>query len=228
MPGRRSGPRRASRSPPGCSRIFGDLAARGVEHLIVDLRSCGGGSGDVGWTLGRFLAREPFDPQGRLPRVENIRFGDLVEHLSTWVDDAFEMPEEAFRRLDDGRWEVLSEVSSTLEPHPARFQGRVSVLTGPFIASGTTMLLAVLREHAELRLVGQPTAGSAEGPSAGLISFLTLPASGIRVNLPVLDQRTSAHEFEPGMGVAPDVLVPETLPDVLEGRDAALEAALRR
>jgi C-terminal processing protease CtpA/Prc len=112
-------------------------------------------------------------------------------------------------------------------PFSSRFPGRVSVLIGPYVASGTTMMLAVLREHAELRLVGEPTAGSAEGPTAGLLFFLTLPKSRIRVNLPVFSQRTSATRFEPGLGVAPDVLVRETIADLLAGRDAALEAAWR-
>jgi hypothetical protein len=87
--------------------------------------------------------------------------------------------------------------------------------------------LAVLREHAEVRFVGQPTAGSAEGPTAGLLFFLPLPASRIRVSVPVLSQRSSAERFERGMGVALDVLVPETIAELLAGRDAALAAALR-
>jgi len=47
------------------------------------------------------------------------------------------------------------------------------------------------------------------------------------VNVPVFSQRSSAERFEPGLGVAPDVFVPETIADLLAGRDAALAAALR-
>ncbi|HEX6882947.1 MAG TPA: S41 family peptidase [Planctomycetota bacterium] len=207
--------------------LFRGLVERGIEHLIVDLRACGGGSGDVAWTLARFLAREPFQDAARAPRVKRIRFGDLVPHLETWIPDAFEMPEEAFRKLEDGSYEVLAEQPTRLAPHPDAFPGRITILTGPFNASGATLLLAVLREHAEVRYVGEPTAGSAEGPTAGLLFFLTLPASRIRVNVPVFSQRSSATRIEPGLGVAPDVLVPETIADLLAGRDAALEAARR-
>jgi C-terminal processing protease CtpA/Prc len=192
---------------------------------VVDLRANGGGSSDAAWALGRFLAREPFTTAARPPRVKRIRFGDLVPHLETWEEHAFDAPEELFTRLPDGWFEFKSPPEPPLEPHPAAFPGRITVLTGPFNASGTTMLLAVLREHAELRLVGEPTAGSAEGPTAGLLFFLTLPASGIRVNVPVYSQRTSAQRFEPGLGVQPDLLVPETVADLLAGRDAALARA---
>lgn len=207
--------------------LFRGLVERGVEHLVLDLRACGGGSDDVAWTLARFLAREPFQDAARPPRVRCIRFGELVPHLETWVEGAFEMPEEAFRRLDDGSYEVVAEQPTRFDPHRDAFPGRITILIGPYNASGATLMLAVLREHSAVRLVGQPTAGSAEGPTAGLLFFLTLPASGIRVNLPVFSQRSGAARFEPGMGVAPDVLVPETIADVLAGHDAALAAALR-
>jgi len=207
--------------------LFRGFLERGIEHLIVDLRANGGGSGDAAWALARFLAREPFQDMARPPRVRRIRFGELVPHLETWVPNAFEMPEEAFRKVADGTYEVLAEQPTRLAPHPDAFPGRITLLIGPYNASGTTLLLAVLREHAEVRYVGEPTAGSAEGPTAGLIFFLTLPASRIRVNVPVFSQRSGAERFEPGLGVAPDVLVPETIADLLAGRDAALEAALR-
>lgn len=206
---------------------FAGFLERGIEHLVVDLRANGGGSDDASWALGRFLAREPFTTAARPPRVKRIRFGDLVQHLETWQPGAFEAPPELFKQLDDGWFEFRKPPEAPLEPHPAAFPGQITVLTGPFNASGTTMLLAVLREHAELRLVGEPTAGSAEGPTAGLIFFLTLPASGIRVNVPAYSQRTSATRIDPGLGVTPDVLVPETIVDLLAGRDATLEAALR-
>lgn len=207
--------------------IFHDLNERGIEHLVIDLRSCGGGSSDAAWGLARFIAPAAFTPALRAPRVKNIRFGELVPHLSTWVEGAFEMPEQSFRRSEDGWYEVLAEQPRQIEPHPDRYTGRVTVLVGPLVASGTTMLLAVLREQASLQLVGEPTAGSAEGPTAGLLFFLKLPRSGIQVDLPVFAQRTSAMCFEPGMGVAPDLHINQSIADLLAGRDSALEAALR-
>jgi len=205
---------------------FASFLERGIEHLVVDLRSNGGGSDDAAWALARFLAREPFTTSARPPRVKRIRFGDLVPHLETWQENAFEQPEELFTRLPDGWFELRQPPETPLTPHELAFPGRITVLTGPFNASGVTMLLAVLREHAELRLVGEPTAGSAEGPTAGLLFFLTLPASRIRVNVPAFSQRTSATRITPGLGVAPDVLVPETLADLLAERDATLARAL--
>ena len=209
--------------------IFEQLHEDDVDHLILDLRECGGGSTEVHVALARFLLDEPF-VMGRPPLCKAIRVGDLEEHLSTWVENAFHMPEELFRELDDGWFEVgpkLADDGSTpVNPHPACFLGDVTVLTGPRNASGATILIAKLVDEGRIRVVGESTGGSAEGPTAGLIAFLELPHSGIRMNIPMMLQRVAIDDFEPGMGVAPDVLVEPTADDHFEGRDPVLEAAL--
>ena len=206
---------------------FARIEALGADHLVLDLRRCGGGSSDVAWTLARFLLDDPIE--FKAPWVRFRRVGDLRPYLSTWDERAFEMPDAAFEDVGDG-WSALRPEAVgravRLEPRPDRFRGRVTVLVGPANASGSTMLLAKLKEAGRARFVGAPTGGSAEGPTAGLLFDLTLPNSGIVVKLPALFERNSVEEFAPGLGVTPDVLVEETVADFLAGRDRTLERAL--
>lgn len=205
--------------------VFREIREAGAERLVLDLRACGGGSGDVGWTLARFLIDRPLTFGG--PRLlKNIRFGSLVPHLSTWEENAFEQPEELFERREDGWFALRGEGVTTVEPHPDRFGGPTTVLIGPYNASGATMLLAKLQEAGAARFVGEATGGSAEGPTAGVLFTLTLPHSDIRVNIPVFRETTGVADFRPGLGVEPDELVKPTLEDLLAGRDPVLEAAL--
>lgn len=99
------------------------------------------------------------------------------------------------------------------------------MLIGEGNESGLTILLAELRDEREALFIGQPTGGSAEGPTAGVIAFLTLPESQIVVRVPLRWNTTSFTRFEPGKGIAPDILVPETVADVHAGRDRTLERA---
>ena len=65
------------------------------------------------------------------------------------------------------------------QPGPAeRFAGRLTVLTGPQNGSGATRTVAWLKERRGATLVGEDGSGSAEGPTAGQIFNVTLPASG--------------------------------------------------
>lgn len=205
--------------------IFQAIRAAGAEHLIVDLRGNGGGSTDASEGLARYLLEKPFTVT-RSVRLKAIRYGDLPQHIQSWGDpkELFEPPVERFVKLPDGSYEEIPRPPKR-DTSPHRFQGRVTILIGPDNGSGSTMLIARLKDEGRVRLVGQPTGGSAEGPTGGQIFFLKLPASGITVRIPVKWSLTDISSFKRGYGVAPDVEVRPTLEDFLSGRDAALAAA---
>jgi hypothetical protein len=216
------------RNPVDPATVYDPIfqAIQDAEHLIVDLRENGGGSNDASEGLARYLLEKPFVVT-KSARLKAIRYGDLPKHIESWGDrkELFEPAEDRFRKLPDGGYEEIRE-TAPVPPSPHRFKGRVTVLIGPGNASGSTMLIAKLKDEGRARLVGQPTGGSAEGPTAGQIFFLKLPASGITVRVPVKWNLTDVASFRPGQGVAPDVEVRPTLADFLADRDPALAAAL--
>lgn len=215
------------RNPVDPATVYDPIfqAIQGAEHLIVDLRENGGGSTDASEGLARYLLDKPF-VMTKSVRLKAIRYGELPKYIETWGDpkEWFEAPEERFNKLPDGWFEEKSE-AAPVQPSPHRFKGRVTVLTGPANASGSTMLIARLKDEGRVRLAGMPTGGSAEGPTAGRIFFLKLPESGITVRIPAKRSYTNISNFQPGLGVAPDVEVRPTLADFLAGRDPALGIA---
>lgn len=114
------------------------------------------------------------------------------------------------------------------EPAADAWRGPLTVLIGPNNESGATILLAELRDERTVSLVGESTGGSVEGPTAGVIAFLSLPESTIRVRVPLLWTTTSYKAFMPGKGMEPDIAVGRTIEDVRAGRDRAMEIATRR
>jgi hypothetical protein len=209
--------------------IFQAIGIAGAGHLIVDLRENGGGSTDASEGLARYLLEKPFFLTKSV-RLKAIRYGDLPQHIQSWGDpkELFEPPVERFRKLPDGWYEEIPEAGSSrlTDVSPHRFKGRVTVLIGPANGSGSTMLIAKLKDEGRVRLVGLPTGGSAEGPAGGQIFFLKLPNSGITVRVPTKLSLTNVSSFRRGHGVSPDVEVRPTLEDFLAGRDPALDAAL--
>jgi hypothetical protein len=209
--------------------LFDSIAARGARHLVLDIG--GGGSTEPVDELMRRLMPAPFVVT-REARVRQRRVpADLLPHVTTWNRDALDPPDRALVAADSGWWRLTEYERARrkpLVPYDDRYRGRVTVLTGPGNSSGATMLIARLHAAGRVRLVGDSTGGSAEGPTAGTLLTLTLPASGIRVRVPLVRSWVDVPSFAPGLGVAPDVLARATVDDWLAGRDPALDSAIDR
>jgi C-terminal processing protease CtpA/Prc len=213
--------------------FFKVLNSAKVEHLIIDLRENGGGSGDATVALASFLLDKPF-VWNKPIQQKAIRFGAWSKYVETWGDrkEIFEPPVENFRKLPSGFYErITSDATPDQRPNAIaadRFSGRVTVLSSPVNASGTTMLIAKLKDEKRITVVGEATGGSAEGPTAGRLFFLKLPNSGIVVRVPNYWNLMSIGSFTRGLGVVPDIEVTNTLDDFLAGKDRVLDMAKTR
>jgi hypothetical protein len=210
--------------------LLNAIRGAGARHLIVDLRENGGGSDDASNGLLRHLISAPLQPY-RAIRRRTIRVDSaFADAFDTWGDrrPLFSPPASSFTELPDG-WFAERGATATLAPAAAAFSGRVSLLTSRANSSGSTMLLAVLqqagRTDGRIRLVGEETGGSAEGPTAGQILFLKLPSSGVRVRIPLKRTDVNVDPSMPGMGVLPDIDATATVADVRAGVDRALLVA---
>ncbi len=218
--------------------FFKAMAAAGTEHLILDLRGNGGGSEDVSVALGRYLIAKPF-LWSRPVRYKAVRYGDLPQYFETWGDRKarFEPPLSLFDKNADGWYDLIpvargrevTDEDTTLEQQPVSadaFRGRLTILSGPRNGSGATRTIAQLKEKAGATIIGEDSAGSAEGPTSGSIFLLKLPSSGLKVRIPEAWNRTAIARFEPGRGMAVDALVVPTVADFEAGRHRAVEVAL--
>lgn len=212
--------------------VFKDINASGAEHLIIDLRDNGGGSTDAMVGLMRFLMDRPFAmcTKIRLKTIDLTAFEDVI---NTWDKNALKPNPAWFTKLPDNQGYLMNtEVDpislGTHEPHADAFKGRVTVLTSPANASGSTRCANILKGNNRARLVGGETGGSSEGATAGVIFFLKLPHSGIIVRVPAQQAYAAVERFNPGKGLIPDVAVSQTVADYRAGRDTILEAALQQ
>jgi Peptidase family S41 len=211
--------------------IFAAIKSAGATRLILDLRDNGGGSSDATVALADHLIQRPYVWQSAV-RYKTVRVGDLEQNIETWGDRQaiFSAPMETFAAVANG-YDVLPHQSPEAlmprKPASNGFAGPVTILTSPVNASGSTMLIAKLRDEGRVRLVGARAGGSGDGPTAGRIFNVRLPNSGIAVRVPNALNAMQVTRFEADGGVTPDVLVSQTVEDYRAGRDVVLETALR-
>ena len=217
-------------APAFYGQIFDEIRAAGAKRLVLDLRDNGGGSGDATYPLMDFLSPKPF-VWNKMIRFQTVRIGDLADAIETWGDreETFFPPLDQFIPVMGGGFD-LSPAESPDELLPravsaSAFTGPVTILTSPVNGSGSTMLIAKLRDLGRVRLVGGRSGGSGDGPTAGQIYNVKLPNSGIAVRVPNAFNAMQVSRFERDGGVTPDVLVQQSVSDYRAGRDTVLEAA---
>jgi C-terminal processing protease CtpA/Prc len=207
--------------------IFKSLADEKREALILDLRNNGGGSNDASSRLVAHLLDRPTRMKTDV-QVKTLDLDGLREHLSTWDKRALNPWRIMFRKNPNDSYSLRGWFTNETDRiHPAKhaFKGRLLILTSDENSSGSTNVIAVLAGLGRATLIGEPTGGSAEGTTAGILFTLTMPESGIRTRIPALRDFNNVPDFKAGFGVTPDVKAPMTVAAWRAGRDPALEAA---
>ncbi len=211
--------------------FFKTMADEGRTKLILDLRQTSGGSTDAMLGVFAHLLPEPATVVSHV-EVKTLDLTAFAEHIDTWDPSALTPDASQFDPLETGGYRYKSEYADdrTRPTSPAEhaFTGELAVLIGPANASGATHLLAALQSNRpNTTFIGEPTGGAATGATAGVIFFLDLPNSGVRVRVPW--QRTvtaNADNLPPRQGVRPDLRIARSAQDIRDGRDPALAAAI--
>lgn len=207
-------------------RLFIDIAAR---DLVIDLRGNEGG-GNVGAAL---LARMIDAPATMAISTRSVRYRRVPEalrpSLSTWDRSFYDWGDAAvdagngFYRLTKYDTDAAGIVIAPKSPH---FAGRVWVVVGPDNSSATFEFAQTVQQRGLGTLVGEPTGGNQRGINGGAFFFMTLPGSGIELDVPLIAQFPPTPM--PDAGLLPDVPARASAASIAAGRDVALEAIFAR
>jgi hypothetical protein len=208
------------------ARSFDELQERGIRRLVVDLRSNEGGDDGLGRALLAHLLKTPYTPPTteRVSAYERVPYG-LARYLDTWDFDFFDRTGQV-QRLPGRGWRLPDSPGRVITPVARPFEGRVVALVGPQNSSAGYLLARDLKATGAALLMGEPTGGNLRGLNGGQLAWLTLPGSGVAVDIPLVANFTPGDP--PDAGVQPDVLVAPRWADVAAGVDTALQAARQR
>lgn len=209
--------------------IFNALREEGRDTLILDLRRNGGGSTDASMGLLANLVPDAraFKLELRAATLDHSPWKGMIR---TWNKAALNPDPRGFIANEDGSFTVrpgILDDTAVVEPTDVAFDGKLIILTSRNNSSGSTNLTAHLASRPDTVTVGEKTGGSAEGPTAGVIFFLTLPESEMTLRIPMFRQWNNTQSFEEGMGVTPQVTAKMTVEAFIAGEDPALDTAIR-
>ena len=209
---------------------FAELARRQVPNLVIDIRDNEGGDGAIGGKLLSHLIRAPLTVTSdqSITAYERVPY-ILVRYLDTWDYGFFDRTGQVEKLSEGtaaGKYRVKDRASTdTIVPVATPYAGRVFLLVGGENSSATFQFAQLAQQARAAVLVGQPTGGNQRGLNGGELTWVTLPNSGVSVDIPLLAATYTAST--PDASVTPDIVVERTFDARRAGRDLETETVMR-
>lgn len=203
---------------------FRVLRQNQVGHLIIDVRSNGGGSVTNSTLLSRYISDNKFKICDSLYAVKKKSPYQhyIKDHFWNKLFMTF-----LTRKKSDGNYHFgYFERHSFKLKKNNHFNGKVYVLTGGNSYSATTLFVTSVIKQENVTIVGEETGGGAYGNSAWLIPDVTLPETGVRFRLPLFRLVIDKSVPKIGRGVQPEVESTPTVDAIRRNIDFKLEKAM--
>ena len=203
-------------------KSFRNLKRQNIEHLVVDLRSNGGGSVTLSNLLTKYLAKQPFKIADTLYAVSRRssygRYQD--EYLWNRLFMFF-----LTRKEKDGKYHFRMYEGKYFKPKTARrYNGDVYLLTGGNTFSAAVLFSKAIRDQGNVTVVGEETGGGAYGNTAWLIPDVELPNTKLRFRLPLFRLVIDKNELK-GRGLLPHVESKPTVEAIRRNQDFKMDKA---
>lgn len=203
---------------------FRTLKQNNIGHLIIDVRSNGGGSVTNSTLLSRYLVNDRFKICDTL---YSIKKGSRYNH---YIKDHFwnRLFMTLFtKKRKDGYYHFGYFERHYFKPRKGNhYNGKVYILTGGNSFSATTLFVSSVVKQENVFVIGEETGGGAYGNSAWLIPDVTLPETGVRFRLPLFRLVIDKTVPKTGRGVQPEVEAKPTVEAVRRGADYKLDKAM--
>lgn len=204
---------------------FKQLRRNKIGHLIVDVRSNGGGSVTNSTFLSRYISNQKFKVSDSLYAIKKSGHYDRYIQNQFWNKLFISF---LTRKKRDGNYHFGYFERHYFKPKKRNhYSGKAYILTGGNSFSATTLFVSAVYRQDNVIVIGEETGGGAYGNSAWLIPDVTLPVTGIRFRLPLFRLVIDKTVPKIGRGVQPEVPSFPTVEAVKRGEDYKLDKAIQ-
>lgn len=218
--------------------VFSDMKAKGIEHLIVDVRNNGGGTDPNDLVTYSYLTDRTFQENkeawvrfkkipllkyydSKVPRcIRPLALGPLNREFRT----IFPVEKNGQFYQDEH-----SDDHTIRAPHQNAFTGTVYLLISPAIASAGSLFAAMVAGNENTITIGEETMGGYYGHNGHTPLSYKLPRSKMVVTFSAvnLEQDVPKREKQKyDRGINPDYPVSQTTNDFMENVDTQLKFTL--
>jgi len=206
-------------------KAFREMHRRNIQHLVVDVRTNGGGDAGISTLLTRYLAEKKFKLADSLYAV---RRSSRYHKYISWQPFYWSLMQFVTHKKRDGLYHFGYFERHYFHPKKRNhFNGDIYLITGGNSFSATTLFVKALQGQNNVKVIGEETGGGAYGNSAWMIPDVTLPNSKVRFRLPKFRLVMDKNLVKEGRGILPDIQVAPTRETIRRGIDPKA-AVIRR
>jgi len=199
-------------------QTFGYINKTGIDHVVLDIRSNGGGRIRLSTLLTKYVSRLPF-------KVADSSFAitKSLRPYSTYIKGSFMDNLGLFfltKKKSDGlyhfgRWERRVHQPKRVN----NYSGNLYVLIAGNTFSAASLFCNAIKGQPNVVLLGEETGGGWHGNNGILIPDIVLPNTHIKVRLPLFRLVQYKHVPKDGRGIQPDIYIGTNYKALLQGID---------
>jgi len=212
---------------------FAEIKDANTSNLIIDIRNNYGGSLEEINELYSYIATQPF------VLIKPSQLNSSLTPLQTnyfkkssaleYAVKSVTYPTYVFLKAlntykgKDGKSYYKIKADHVTQPNKDAFQGKVFVLVNGGSFSSSSIFSSKLKYDKRATLVGEETGGANNGSVAGFYSYQVLPNSRLTLPIGLLLVNPNIILSNTQKGVIPNVVIPQTLQDIIEKKDVQLD-----
>lgn len=207
-------------------QTFRYIRKAGISHVILDLRSNGGGRINLSTLLTKYVSRRSF-------KVADTSFAVArsLRPYTRYVKNGFVQNLGLFfltKRNKDGLFHFGHWERKTYKPKiKNHFSGNLYVLTNGSTFSASTIFCNAVKGQPGVLLAGEEAGGGWHGNNGILIPDIILPNTHIRVRLPLFRLVQYNHVPKDGRGVVPDLYIGTDYNALMKGVDKKMQVVMQ-
>lgn len=208
---------------------FANINKNNIQNLIIDVRENGGGTEGNEDYLFSYLTDKPYHKYKEV-ELSNFEFSFIA--YTDFADEADR--KELYEELrNENQRQATGKIArkpnlyvpESLKENP--FLGNIYVLTSGWTYSGGAEFCSLMKEHTAAIFIGQEVGGGYYGNTSGTVLELTLPATKLKIDLPILKFNLDVNKGTFGRGVIPNYEIVPTFEAYINGKDKETEKAMK-
>ena len=207
-------------------QTFRYIKKAGITHVVIDLRSNGGGRINFSTLLTKYVSRQNF-------KVADSSFAvaKSLRPFTRYVKNGFVNNLGLFfltRKRDDGLYHFGHWERKVYKPKTKNhFSGNLYVLTNGSTFSASTIFCNAVKGQPGVVLAGEEAGGGWYGNNGILIPDIVLPNTHLRVRLPLFRLVQYNHAAKDGRGVMPDIYIGTDYNALMKGVDKKMMVVMQ-